>query len=102
MYYTRKNLPVACSDVLGWASSPEPAKPGQSPAQMKAWSGLGPSFKSQKPKPWAQAQALAYISLVHRSATKKHNLASLPPHQTQVIQIDENCHLHAAVGQNND
>jgi hypothetical protein len=91
------------SDVLGWASSPEPAKPGpfkpgRSPALTKAWSGLGPGFKSQKPEPWAQARALAYIRLVHRSATKKVDLILLSLRQTRIIQIYQNPHLYVAVG----
>jgi hypothetical protein len=55
-----------CSDVLGQASSPEPAepspsKPKPSPALMRACSGLGPSFRFWKPKPGAQAQALTLV-----------------------------------------
>ena len=48
------------SDVLGWASSPEPAepspsKPKPSPALTRARSELGPGFRFWKPKPRAQA-----------------------------------------------
>ena len=50
------------SDVLGWASSPEPAEPSPfepkpSRALTRACSGLGLGFRFWKPKPEAQARA---------------------------------------------
>ena len=53
------------SDVLGWASSPEPAelspfKPKPDLTLVKAYSGLGPGFRYLKPKPGAQARALIF------------------------------------------
>ena len=59
------------SDVLGWASSPEPAKPSPfkpKPGQAltRACSGLGLGFRYQKPKPEAQARALMHCVLVCR------------------------------------
>jgi hypothetical protein len=53
----------ASSDVLGWASSPEPTepspfKPKPSQALTRACNGLGPGFRFQKPEPRAQARAL--------------------------------------------
>jgi len=47
---------VECSDVLGRASSPEPAepspfKPEPSRALMRACNGLGLGFRYQKPEP---------------------------------------------------
>jgi hypothetical protein len=49
------------SDVLGRASSPEPAepspfKPKPGPALTRACSRLGPGFRFRKPKPGAQAR----------------------------------------------
>ena len=46
------------SDVLGWASSPEPAepspfKPEPGRALTRACNGLGPGFRFQKPEPRA-------------------------------------------------
>jgi hypothetical protein len=57
------------SDVLGWASSPEPTepspfKPKPSRALTRACSGLRVGFRFQKPKPEAQAQALIHYGLV--------------------------------------
>jgi hypothetical protein len=54
---------VTDSDVLGWASSPEPAEPSPfmpelSWALTRACNGLGPGFRFKKPEPRAQAQAL--------------------------------------------
>jgi hypothetical protein len=51
------------SDVLDWASSPEPTepslfKPKLSQALTRACNGFGPGFRFQKPKPRAQAWAL--------------------------------------------
>jgi hypothetical protein len=62
------------SDVPGWASSPEPTepspfKPKPGLTRIRAWSGLGPSLKSQKPKPGAQARAL--ISLFWSADAQK-------------------------------
>ena|SRR5258707_13575929 len=53
------------SDVLGWASSPEPAepslfKPKPGRALTRACNGLGPGFRFQKPEPRAQARALIH------------------------------------------
>ena len=67
---------AAFSDVLGWASSPEPAepspfKPKPSPAPMRACKGLGLGFRYQKPEPRTQARALIYCSLACRSAIGK-------------------------------
>ena len=66
----------AISDVLGWASSPEPAepslfKPKPGRALTRACSGLGPGFRYQKPEPEAQAQALIHCNLVYISAIRK-------------------------------
>ena len=52
------------SDVLGWASSPKPVKPSPfkpkpGPTWTRAWSGLRPGLRFQKPEP--QAQAYSYI-----------------------------------------
>ena len=57
--------PLWNSDVLGWASSPEPAElslfnPEPSRALTRACNGLGPGFRFQKPEPRAQAQALIH------------------------------------------
>ena len=62
-----------CSDVPGWASSPEPVepslfKPKPGLTHVRAWSGLGPGLKSQKPKPGAQAPW--YLCLVCRCSKK--------------------------------
>ena len=62
---------VKISDVLGWASSPEPAelspfKPELGRALMRACNGLGLGFRYWKPKPGAQARALIYCSLAPR------------------------------------
>ena len=56
---------IASSDVLGWASSPEPAesspfKPKLSRALTRACNRLGPGFRFQKPEPRAQTQALIH------------------------------------------
>jgi len=40
---------LATSDVLGRASSPEPAEPSR--ALMRACNGLGLGFRYQKPEP---------------------------------------------------
>ena len=53
------------SDVLGRASSPEPAelspfKPKPSRALIRACRGLGLGFRFQKPEPEAQARALIH------------------------------------------
>ena len=53
---------VTLSDVLGWASSPEPAepspfKPEPGRALIRAYSGLRLGFRFQKPEPEAQARA---------------------------------------------
>ena len=50
------------SDVLDWASSPEPAepspfKPEPGRALMRACNGLGLGFRYWKPEPGAQARA---------------------------------------------
>ena len=59
------------SDVLGRASSPEPAepspfKPEPGRALMRACNGLGLGFRYWKPEPGAQARALIYCSLAPR------------------------------------
>ena len=59
---------LGISDVLGWASSPEPAepspfKPEPGRALMRACNGLGLGFRYWKPEPGAQARALIYCSL---------------------------------------
>jgi hypothetical protein len=64
------------SDVLGWASSPEPAKPSPfkpklSRALTRACSGLGLGFRFQKPEPEAQARALIHCGLVCKYMIKK-------------------------------
>jgi hypothetical protein len=64
------------SDVLGWASSPEPTelspfKPKPSRALTRACSGLGLGFRFQKPKPEAQARALIHCGLVCRYTIRK-------------------------------
>jgi hypothetical protein len=46
---------------------------------MRAWSGLRPGFRSQKPEPWAQAQAL---NLVHRLVIRKGDLSTSVPVST--------------------
>ena len=56
---------LTISDVLGWASSPDPAepspfKPKPSRALTRACSGLGLDFRFQKPEPEAQARALIH------------------------------------------
>jgi hypothetical protein len=60
------------SDVLGWASSPEPTepslfKPSQSPTLTRAWNGLGPGLRFWKPKPKLQAQARALVLYLSKS-----------------------------------
>jgi len=60
---------TTASDVLGRASSSEPAepspsKPKPSPALTRACSGLGPGFRFRKPKPGAQARASTPCGLV--------------------------------------
>jgi hypothetical protein len=64
---------IILSDVLGWASSPEPAepspfKPKPGRALTRACSGLGPGFRYQKPEPEAQARASIHCNLVYISA----------------------------------
>jgi len=67
---------IDTSDVLGRASSPEPAepslfKPKPSRALTRACSGLGLGFRFWKPEPEAQARALIYCSLVCRYTIRK-------------------------------
>jgi len=67
---------LADSDVLGWASSPEPAKPSPfkpkpGRALTRACSGLGLGFRYQKPEPEAQAWALMHCVLVCRPTIGK-------------------------------
>jgi len=64
------------SDVLGWASSPEPTKlspfkPKPGWALTRACSGLRLGFRYQKPKPEAQAQAFIHCVLVCRPTIGK-------------------------------
>ena len=63
--HTGTDVSFAPSDVLGRASSPEPAepspfKPKPSRALTRACSGLGLGFRFQKPEPEAQARALIH------------------------------------------
>ena len=93
---------LTASDVLGWASSPEPAepspfKPKPSPAPMRACNGLGLGFRYKKPEPRAQARALIYCSLACRSTIGKVKYYSVSKIQFNSMKIKLASHAHQAL-----
>ena len=95
-------LGICISDVLGWASSPEPAelspfKPKPSLAPMRACNGLGLGFRYQKPEPRAQAWDLIYCSLACRSTIGKVKYYSVSKNQFNSMKIKLGSHAHQAL-----